>query len=78
MVRVYFNNRSTRDGLPWSVDYGAPNSEIQVRGIELEDISGEARFDPKEDRPNTPKAWIEFPEASLSIVRGIATIRGLA
>lgn len=76
MVRMYFNKRGPVDGLPWSVDYGAQNSEVQVRKIRLVNVTGEVQFDPKERRPEVPKAWIEFRDASLSISRGIATIRG--
>lgn len=84
MVRMYFNKRGPKDSLPWSVDYGDQSSEIQVRTIHLERVTGDVKFDPKASyqgiepatnpRSEVPKAWIEFPDAELEISRGRARI----
>lgn len=73
---MYFNKRGPKDHLPWSVDLGAQNSEIQVLQIILDCPAGESKFDPNERRPEVPKAWFEFPDATVTISGGIATIHG--
>lgn len=66
MIRVYYNKRG---GLPWSVDFGTTDSEIQVRHIHFEFIAkGQTRTDFDQKDPEQPTGWIEFEDVQLRMV----------
>lgn len=71
MIRLYYNRRGT---LPWSVDYGDQASEVTVRAVHLEGVSGESRTNPRNRNPKKPSAWLELQGAQLTIRAGEAYI----
>jgi hypothetical protein len=71
MVRVYFNRRGP---LPWSLDYGSQQTEVNVAHITINSTIGYTMTDPHNTDPEKPSGWIEFPDAAMRIDEGTALV----
>lgn len=69
--RVYYNRRSE---LPWSVDQGQQDTEINVTAFQLHKVLAESvvDFSVTPGNKDVPSAWIIVRYAVLEVTDGVA------
>ena len=71
MLRVYIDNFTPPI---WEIDSGPGTPSRKFEKVIAEAI-GIYKYDLTADNINTPKAWVEYPAAELTVINNIAILR---